>query len=573
MDHYEFQDSVGEGTYGKVFKARVKSNGRTVAIKKFKESDEDEATKKTALREIRILKQLRHDNVVSLLEVFRHSGKNYLVFEYVDRTILQELDSHNGGGLEPIHVKKIFFQLCQALKLLHENNIIHRDIKPENLLISKNSVLKLCDFGFARILSKSGPKYTDYVATRWYRSPELLVGDTTYGKGVDVWAAGCMFFEIATGNPLFPGASDLDQLMRIMNCCGPVTKEHIEIFSQNPYYKGVTFPDIEQNDSLAARCAEFKLEREFIQVLELCLVNDPQHRATVQDLLATPYFEGFAEWFAPEFKEACARDQASSFQVPQEAKTAKKSDKLERKDTISMPAIAPASDIADIVAPLEAPAVFFSPSQVRSNPDTDVDASNDAAATDVMEGTRLIALPMLAADVSHPTAAPNVKSKKDQHSQPEFNDNTSNQENFEKQLLLQKAAEKAAEHALAAQQRAQQEILLKSQEPGPMMVTGFHSKDYYPSIKKLPTHTGSNKGKGMEGSSSGLELPTLGSDKGLSGVIAALPRKRTRTRETKPSKLVSGYGAPVPAGKTSVAPPSISGVLLTCIQLQKRFLE
>ena len=162
-----------------------------VAIKKFKESDEDEQVRKTALREVRILKQLRHENIVSLIEVFRRKGKLYLVFEFMESTILEELEKHP-NGLDPIECKKCVFQLLKSIEYCHANNIIHRDIKPENLLVSKHGILKLCDFGFARPLGGPGARYTDYVATRWYRSPELLVGDTQYGRGVDVWTIGCM---------------------------------------------------------------------------------------------------------------------------------------------------------------------------------------------------------------------------------------------------------------------------------------------------------------------------------------------------------------------------------------------
>ncbi len=175
MENYDLLGTIGEGTYGIVMKARHKSTGQMCAIKQFKESDEDEQVRKTALREIRILKQLRHENIVSLLEVFRKGGKLYLVFEYVERTILEELEKH-AQGLQPLDVKKIFFQLLKALQFIHSHNVIHRsvgglrtaahcridtmltllaalcmsllapllsDIKPENLLLSKNGVLKL----------------------------------------------------------------------------------------------------------------------------------------------------------------------------------------------------------------------------------------------------------------------------------------------------------------------------------------------------------------------------------------------------------------------------------------------
>lgn len=115
--------------------------------------------RKTALREIRILKQLKHDNIVSLIEVFRHNGKLYLVFEYVERTILEDLEK-NPNGLDPLEAKRIFYQLLKSLSFIHSHDIIHRDIKPENLLMSKNGVLKLCDFGFARGIAGPGSAYT-----------------------------------------------------------------------------------------------------------------------------------------------------------------------------------------------------------------------------------------------------------------------------------------------------------------------------------------------------------------------------------------------------------------------------
>ena len=205
MNKYEIIGIVGEGAYGIVYKAKNKDTGEfgkyrkmrlyihlfyslLVAIKKFKESDEDEQVRKTALREVRILKQLKHDNIVNLIEVFRRKGKLYLVFEYVDRTILEDLEKHPEGlGLD--NVKKITWQLCRAIEFCHAHNVIHRDIKPENLLVSKHGALKLCDFGFARTLAGPKAKYTDYVSTRWYRSPELLVGDVSEIKNAKLGEA------------------------------------------------------------------------------------------------------------------------------------------------------------------------------------------------------------------------------------------------------------------------------------------------------------------------------------------------------------------------------------------------
>ena len=122
-------------------------------------------------------------------------------------------------------------------------DIAYRDLKPENLLISKDGVLKLCDFGFARPQGGPGAKYSEYVATRWYRAPELLVGDQKYGRGVDVWAIGCMFVEIATGQPLFPEESDVDQLYLIRKNVGDLIPRHMAIFKTNEFFTGLMIPD------------------------------------------------------------------------------------------------------------------------------------------------------------------------------------------------------------------------------------------------------------------------------------------------------------------------------------------
>ena len=186
--------------------------------------------------------QLKHDNIVNLIEVFRRKSKLHLVFEYVERTILEDLE-RNPDGMDPIETKKCLWQLLRSIDYCHAHNIIHRDIKPENLLISRNGILKLCDFGFARTLAGPGARYTDYVATRWYRGPELLTGDTQYGKAVDIWAIGCMLPEMASGAPLFPGESDIDQLFHIMRCFGQLPTRLMEVFRANPLFIGIKIPD------------------------------------------------------------------------------------------------------------------------------------------------------------------------------------------------------------------------------------------------------------------------------------------------------------------------------------------
>ncbi len=191
MNKYDVIGISGEGAYGVVLKCRHKTTDEIVAIKKFKESEDDPAVHKTTVREITILRSLKHPNIVSLREAFKRKKKLYLVFEFCEKNLLEVLEDNN-NGLKMSLVKLYIYQLLRSIEFCHSRDVIHRDIKPENLLISlRDNVLKLCDFGFARRVSAAqAPNYTDYVATRWYRSPELLLNCTDYDSSVDIWAAG-----------------------------------------------------------------------------------------------------------------------------------------------------------------------------------------------------------------------------------------------------------------------------------------------------------------------------------------------------------------------------------------------
>lgn len=308
MEKYENQGLVGEGSYGMVLKCRHKDTGQLVAIKKFLESEDDKMVKKIALREVRMLKQLRHENLVNLLEVFRRKKRLYLVFEFVDHTVLDELEKCP-NGLDETTCRKILWQVLKGIEFCHLNHIIHRDIKPENILVSRNGVVKLCDFGFARTLAQPGEIYTDYVATRWYRAPELLVGDTKYGKAVDVWAVGCLLVEMLTGEPLFPGDSDIDQLYHIVKVFGNLTARHKEVFLRNPLFVGMRLPEVKEVTPLEkkfTRISNFSLA--FIKV---CLRLDPDERPTCSELLKHEFFtrDGFAQKFTHDLKAKVTKDQ------------------------------------------------------------------------------------------------------------------------------------------------------------------------------------------------------------------------------------------------------------------------
>ncbi|XP_037688694.1 cyclin-dependent kinase-like 1 isoform X2 [Choloepus didactylus] len=292
MEKYEKIGKVGEGSYGVVFKCRNRDTGQIVAIKRFLESEDDPVIKKIALREIRMLKQLKHPNLVNLLEVFRRKRKLHLVFEYCDHTVLHELDRYQRGVPEHL-VKSITWQTLQAVNFCHKHNCIHRDVKPENILITKHSVIKLCDFGFARLLTGPSDYYTDYVATRWYRSPELLVGDTQYGPPVDVWAIGCVFAELLSGMPLWPGKSDVDQLYLIRKTLGDLIPRHQQVFSTNQYFSGVKIPDPEEMEPLELKFPNISYPA--LGLLKGCLHMDPTERLTCEQLLQHPYFDSIRE--------------------------------------------------------------------------------------------------------------------------------------------------------------------------------------------------------------------------------------------------------------------------------------
>jgi cyclin-dependent kinase-like len=297
MNKYEVLGVVGEGThypgaYGVVLKCKHKESGEVLAIKKFKESEEDEGIRKTTLREVKILRMLKQDNVVQLKEAFRRKGKLYLVFEYVEKNLLEILQEAP-NGLQPDEVRSYIYQLCKAIEYCHKLEVIHRDIKPENLLISSQHILKLCDFGFARTVPQKGA-LTDYVATRWYRAPELLLGSVSYGKEVDIWAIGCIMGELTDGQALFPGESEIDQLFLIQKVLGPLTSEQQESFQKNPRFVGLKFPEIPRPETLERHYAG-KLPREATNFMKSLLKLDPGQRLTASEALLHPYFSPLRE--------------------------------------------------------------------------------------------------------------------------------------------------------------------------------------------------------------------------------------------------------------------------------------
>uniref|UniRef100_H3C0P3 Cyclin-dependent kinase-like 5 n=1 Tax=Tetraodon nigroviridis TaxID=99883 RepID=H3C0P3_TETNG len=292
MNKFEVLGIVGEGAYGVVLKCRHKETNELVAIKKFKDSEENEEVKETTLRELKMLRTLKQDNIVELKEAFRRRGKLYLVFEYVERNMLELLEEHPTGA-PPDKVRSYIYQLIKAINWCHKNEIVHRDIKPENLLISSDDILKLCDFGFARNLSEgTDANYTEYVATRWYRSPELLLG-APYGKAVDMWSVGCILGELSDGQPLFPGESEIDQLFTIQKVLGPLPAEQMKLFYNNPRFHGISawkFPSVTHPQTLERRYQGI-LSGLMLDLMKNLLLLNPTERYLTEQSLNHPAFQ------------------------------------------------------------------------------------------------------------------------------------------------------------------------------------------------------------------------------------------------------------------------------------------
>ena len=293
QNKYEVLGVVGEGAYGIVYKCKNKETDKFVAIKKFKEVD-DELVKKTMKRELKMLQRLNHPNVVDFQDAFKRKGNLFLVFEFCEKNLL-ELLQENPKGLNPNLIRKFIYQLCKAIKYLHSESIIHRDIKPENLLITDDMNIKLCDFGFARLI-RGGPteKLTDYVATRWYRAPELLLTQGQYGKDVDYWAIGCIMGELVDGNPLFPGETEIDQIHCIQKVLGNLTDEQMDQFYSNPLFEGQHLLNITKPETLERRYLG-KLSKKAINFMKGLLELDPKRRLNGETVFEHPYLKGLAE--------------------------------------------------------------------------------------------------------------------------------------------------------------------------------------------------------------------------------------------------------------------------------------
>ena len=301
---YEKLIKVGEGTYGKVYKARIKNKNISkdekieyVALKQIILDQEKDGFPVTAIREIMILKSLKHKNISNLIEVLvscpsdknNKRGNVFLVFEYMELDLFGLLHS-NDIILSIPHIKLILHQLLCGLLYLKQKNVIHRDLKTSNILINNKGVVKIADFGLARHHNpKIKQPYTNKVVTLWYRAPEILLGGK-YDLACDIWSAGIVFAELLTKNCPFKGKIEVEQLQMIYDLCGVPNEETWPGVSSYKFYKLYMPEKISQNRLRADVEKIIKLDEIGVDLLVRMLEINPDKRISVEDALNHPYF-------------------------------------------------------------------------------------------------------------------------------------------------------------------------------------------------------------------------------------------------------------------------------------------
>lgn len=285
MHRYKQLKTLGDGTYGSVVLGKANDTGETVAIKKMKRKyySWEECMN---LREVKSLRKLSHTNLIKLKEVIRENDQLYFVFEYMKENLYQLMKNRDKLFPESA-IRNIIYQILQGLAFMHKTGFFHRDMKPENLLCSGPEIVKIADFGLVREI-RSKPPYTDYVSTRWYRAPEVLLRSTNYSSPIDMFAIGCILAELYTLRPLFPGSSEVDMIFKMCSVMGTPTKEDWPEGYQLAAAMNFKFPKL-----VATPLKQLisNASHEGAQIMMDFMRWNPQRRPTAQQALRYPFFQ------------------------------------------------------------------------------------------------------------------------------------------------------------------------------------------------------------------------------------------------------------------------------------------
>jgi len=297
---YEVGQRVGKGAYGIVWKAVDKQSRRQVALKKIFDAFQNSTDAQRTYREIMFLQELNanhHENIVRLLNVLKAENDRdiYLIFEYLEINLHAVI---HANILEEVHKRYVLYQILRALKYMHSGELLHRDMKPSNVLLNSDCHVKLCDFGLARSVAELGDDgakdaavLTDYVATRWYRAPEILLGSTRYTKGVDMWSVGCILGEMLGGSPMFPGKSTIHQLELVLEVTGRPTKNDLRCIKSKHTNTMIESLAVKPQRSLSNMYPHASTDA--LDLLGKLLVFNPANRLTVEEALRHPYLAQF----------------------------------------------------------------------------------------------------------------------------------------------------------------------------------------------------------------------------------------------------------------------------------------
>jgi len=264
-----------------------------VALKRIKLDSDDEGLPATAIKEISLLKGLDHPNIVRLHEVIHEEKKLTLVFEYLDLDLKKLMDEkkRKGEKLSSEAIKSFLYQLFQGIAYCHDQKVLHRDLKPQNLLINRKAELKLADFGLARSFGIPVRSKSHEVVTLWYRPPDVLMGSTKYSATIDIWSTGCIFAEMVTSKPLFPGKNNADQLQQIFKVLGTPTEKDWPGMKSLPEYDPNWFSYPPQKLTAVVP----GLDADGYDILQQMLQFDPTKRISSKAALKHPYFKDVKE--------------------------------------------------------------------------------------------------------------------------------------------------------------------------------------------------------------------------------------------------------------------------------------